>query len=183
MVFPQSHSNCLLSSLPSVLAWAGKLDLPINPTNCSSPTVGNLSPLSPSFSAPDTNHQIPQVNDVRDLWVPLDTMFTSSVHCRKAVNTERQLLFMVRRPFYELSKTAFIPLYCAVVGPYLEYAMEAGAPTPRADINQLDRVQRLATRLVRGLRHVPYEERLRQLKLFSLERRRLQADLILALKS
>ncbi len=62
----------------------------------------------------------------------------------------------------------------------LQYAMEANAPTLRADINQLERVQRLATRLVRGLRHVPYDGRLRQLNLFSLESRRLRADLILA---
>ncbi len=56
--------------------------------------------------------------------------------------------------------------------------MEANAPALRADINQLERAQRLATRLVRSLRHVPYEERLRQLNLFSLERR----HLILAFK-
>ncbi len=63
-----------------------------------------------------------------------------------------------------------------------EYAMEANDPTPSADIDQLDRVQRLGTRLVRALRHVPYEERLRQHNLFSLERRRLRANLILAFK-
>ncbi len=66
--------------------------------------------------------------------------------------------------------------------PHLEYAMDANAPTLRADTNQLERLQRLATRLVRGLRHVPSEERLRQLNPLSLERRRLRADPILALK-
>ncbi len=54
--------------------------------------------------------------------------------------------------------------------------------TPRAGINQLERVQRLAAGLVRGHRLVPYEERLRQLNSFSLDRRRLRADHILAFK-
>ncbi len=89
---------------------------------------------------------------------------------------------MGRRSFSELFSTAFIPLYCAKVRPHLIYSMETNAPTLRVDINQLERAQRLATRRVRGLHHAPYEERVHQLNLFPLERRRLRADPILEFK-
>ncbi len=54
------------------------------------------------------------------------------------------------------SKTAFIPLYCALVRSHLVCAIQPNAPTLRTDINQLEMVQRLSTPLVRALRHVPY---------------------------
>ncbi len=89
---------------------------------------------------------------------------------------------MIRRSFQDLSKSAFIPLYEALVRPHLEYGMPACLPNLVADINHLERIQRLATRLVTGLRHLPYEERLQRLGLYSLQRRRLRADLITAFK-
>ncbi len=44
----------------------------------------------------------------------------------------------------------------------------------------MERIQRLATRMVKGMWELPYEERLCRLNLFSLERRRLRGDLLLA---
>ncbi len=52
-----------------------------------------------------------KVTAVRDLAVPLDTTFTSSVHFRDTRNTARRRLFMVRQCFCELTKATFIYIH------------------------------------------------------------------------
>ncbi len=63
-----------------------------------------------------------------------------------------------------------------------EYGMPDCLPNLVADINHLERIQRLATRLVTGIGHLPYEERLQWLGLHALQRRWLWVDLITAFK-
>ncbi len=61
--------------------------------------------------------------------------------------------------------------------------MPACSPIPVADINRLERIQKLATRLVTGIRHLAYEVKLQRLDLHSLQWRRLWADMVTAFKT
>ena len=71
-----------------------------------------------------------------------------------------------------------VRLYKSLVRPQLEYCVQAWRPYHQKDIDNLEKVQRRATRMIAGLSQLDYTDRLKRCNLLSLEMRRLRADLI-----
>jgi hypothetical protein len=96
----------------------------------------------------------------------------------RAVSKANQILGLVKRCFVYRDMELIKQLYTTMVRPHLEYGNVAWHPQFKKDIEQLERVQHRATRLVPGFYLLSYEERLKRMGLPSLVYRRLRGDAI-----
>ena len=105
-----------------------------------------------------------------------------SLHTDKKIAKSNKLLGMIRHTFKFLDAETLLLLYKSLIRPHVEYATPVWSPHLKGDRDKIEKLQRRTTKLVPNLRDKPYEERLRVLKLPTLEFRRLRQDLILLYK-
>ncbi|GAB0185869.1 hypothetical protein GRJ2_001052200 [Grus japonensis] len=150
--------------------WAHVNRMKFNKAKCKVLHVGQRNPKHNYRLGEEWIESSPEEKDLRVL----------VVQRMLAAQKANYILGCIKRGANSRLREVILPLYSAPVRPHLEYCVQLWGPQYKRDMELLERVQRRAMKLIRGLEHLSYEDRLRELGLFSLEKRQLQGDLIAA---
>ena len=120
--------------------------------------------------------KLQEVQHERNLGVEVSSSLKPSLQRTKAAAKAMQVLGIIKRNF--VMNEDFRLLFNGYVKPHLEYCVQVWSPYLKKDRECLEKVQRRATKLVKGLKNKPYPERLALLHTSSLVKRRLRGDLI-----
>jgi len=119
-----------------------------------------------------------EVDCEKDLGVNVCQDLKVSVHCREAYSKANRMLGLISRTIKYRNPKSLVSLYKSLVRPQLDYCSTVWHPHFSKDKSFLEKVQHQFTHLFPHLRGLPYEERLHQLGLWSLEERWNRADLL-----
>ncbi|KAK4831263.1 hypothetical protein QYF61_016733 [Mycteria americana] len=165
----------LAKSLDRLEKWADRNLMKFDKVKCK---VMHLRTNNPCTSIGWGAYHLQSSLAEKDLGVLVDTKLNMSQQCALAAKKASGILGCIKQSIASRSRQVILPIDPSLSRPDLEFCVQFWASQYKRDMDSTqERVQRRATKMIKGLEHLSYEERLRELGLSSLEKRRLRGDL------
>ena len=174
----------LQKDIDNIFKWSEKWQLRFHPDKCQVLRLGQTIPqFHYSMQNYDGSRQLLNtVTAEKDLGIMIDKDLNFRLHTSLLVAKANSTLGIIRRTFRYLDRNSFLLLYKAMVRPIIEYGIPAWTPLYLKEVDEIEAVQRRATKIIPGFSDLSYEERLRSLELPTLAYRRLRGDMIYVYK-
>ena len=173
----RNHNDILVlqEDLTRLQSWADDNRLTFNTSKCKVVHLRHVADYSYNFG--NSPLEVSQVEKDLGVLVPYD--LKSYANCDKNASQANLALVTLKRIFGQFDGRTFHIIFNSFIRPHLEYGNIVFPPSLQKDKDTLERIQRRATKSVRGLKFKPYEERLKSLNLCLLEYRRLRGDILM----
>ena len=122
--------------------------------------------------------EILHTDEFCDLGVTIDSKLSFKMHISNKINKASQMLGIIKRNFKLLDITSFKILYTAQVRSHLEFCNSVWNPHSVELTEEIEKIQKRATKLVSQCKGLTYFNRLKFLNLPILKYRRLRGDMI-----
>ena len=173
-----SKHQSIQNDLFNLLEWSRKWLLSFNIGKCGALHIGNNNPQHDYTMDVQNKSNLTKVNSEKNVGVVFSPNLKFDEHITNIVKSTNQKIGLIKRSFTHLDKDSFVKIYKAIIRTNLEYGNVIWHPFYLRQIRLIEDVQRRATRILPALRNLSYQDRLRELKLPSLQYRRLRGDLI-----
>ena len=173
----EEDKNTLQEDLERLTEWSNTWLLKFHPQKCKHLHIGTKNP-DPDFEYELMGNKLEKVQEEKDIGVAVDEKLKFEKHICDKVKKANSMAAIIRRIFHHLDEKTFVPLYKALVRSHLDYASPVWSPHQQRYIDMIEGVQRRATKQLPGYSNLPYEERLKRLKLPTLKYRRHRGDMI-----
>lgn len=174
-VSTEEERSIMQNTINELLDWGNKWEMKFNVDKCK---VMHCGRKNSKFQYKMGNQVLKSVDGEKDIGIKITDNMKPSSHCQEIANKARSVLSQIVRCFHYRDKYVYVRLYKQFVRPHLEFSSSVWSPWNSGDIECLENVQKKAIKMVSGLRSQDYDERLKELGLWRLEKRRRLADLI-----
>lgn len=169
----------LQEDLDKLQDWSNRWLLRFHPEKCKVLKLGNKKTNS-EYKMRSNNKEVILEESIyeKDLGVLIDNRLGFNEHVAHITKKANRIVGIIRRSFDFLTEDLFVQLYKSLVRPILEYGHAVWQPSSKQLCQEVENVQRRATKLLSSISNLTYPERLKLLKLPSLEHRRKRGEMI-----